>query len=218
MHLLYKVVQIWPGQTVTCLYTNSPGHIWTTLYYEQYALWTYLLCDESMLYEHTYYAVNIMLYEHTYCAVNSMRCEHTYSMIVCFMNILIMRWTLCFMNILIVLWTVCVVNILIVLWTVCAVNILIVLWTVCVVNILIVLWTVCVVNIHTYTRWLSFLCFSPFYISPLWDPVACYSHRPYSTTKFSRVTLFIFFDVQRFEDFFCLRHQGINCELTRRMT
>jgi hypothetical protein len=23
----YKVVQIWPGQTVTCLHTNSPGHI-----------------------------------------------------------------------------------------------------------------------------------------------------------------------------------------------
>ena len=31
--LLYKVVQIWPGQTVTCLHTNSPGHIWTTLYF-----------------------------------------------------------------------------------------------------------------------------------------------------------------------------------------
>ena len=28
----YKVVQIWPGQTVTCLHTNSPSHIWTTLY------------------------------------------------------------------------------------------------------------------------------------------------------------------------------------------
>jgi hypothetical protein len=27
------VVQIWPGQTVTCLHTNSPGHIWTTLYF-----------------------------------------------------------------------------------------------------------------------------------------------------------------------------------------
>ena len=26
------MVQIWPGQTVTCLHTNSPGHIWTTLY------------------------------------------------------------------------------------------------------------------------------------------------------------------------------------------
>jgi hypothetical protein len=26
------VVQILPGQTVTCLHTNSPGHIWTTLY------------------------------------------------------------------------------------------------------------------------------------------------------------------------------------------
>jgi hypothetical protein len=32
--LYYKVVQIWPGQTVTCLHTNSPGHIWTTLYLE----------------------------------------------------------------------------------------------------------------------------------------------------------------------------------------
>ena len=29
---VYKVVQIWPGQTVTCLHTISPGHIWTTLY------------------------------------------------------------------------------------------------------------------------------------------------------------------------------------------
>jgi hypothetical protein len=28
----YKVVQIWPRQTVTCLHTISPGHIWTTLY------------------------------------------------------------------------------------------------------------------------------------------------------------------------------------------
>jgi hypothetical protein len=30
--LTYKVVQIWPGQTVTCLHTNRPGHIWSTLY------------------------------------------------------------------------------------------------------------------------------------------------------------------------------------------
>jgi hypothetical protein len=28
----YKVVQIWPGQTVTCLHKISPGRIWTTLY------------------------------------------------------------------------------------------------------------------------------------------------------------------------------------------
>jgi hypothetical protein len=28
----YKVVQIWPGQTVSCLHTISPGHIWTTVY------------------------------------------------------------------------------------------------------------------------------------------------------------------------------------------
>jgi hypothetical protein len=32
LNIIYKVVQIWPGQTVTCLHTNSPGHIWTTLY------------------------------------------------------------------------------------------------------------------------------------------------------------------------------------------
>ena len=32
MSSYYKVVQIWPGQTVTCLHANSPGHIWTTLY------------------------------------------------------------------------------------------------------------------------------------------------------------------------------------------
>jgi hypothetical protein len=31
-HHMYKVVQILPGQTVTCLHTNRPGHIWTTLY------------------------------------------------------------------------------------------------------------------------------------------------------------------------------------------
>jgi hypothetical protein len=31
----YKVVQTWPGQTVTCLHTISPGHIWTTLYFVQ---------------------------------------------------------------------------------------------------------------------------------------------------------------------------------------
>ena len=33
----YKVVQIWPGQTVTCLHANHPGHIWNTLY-----MYTYL--------------------------------------------------------------------------------------------------------------------------------------------------------------------------------
>jgi hypothetical protein len=32
------VVQIWPGQTVTCLHTNSPGHIWTTLYIHTYEI------------------------------------------------------------------------------------------------------------------------------------------------------------------------------------
>jgi hypothetical protein len=29
---IYKVVQIWLGQTVTYLHTDRPGHIWTTLY------------------------------------------------------------------------------------------------------------------------------------------------------------------------------------------
>jgi hypothetical protein len=27
LFLNFKVVQIWPGQTVTCLHTNRPGHI-----------------------------------------------------------------------------------------------------------------------------------------------------------------------------------------------
>jgi hypothetical protein len=35
--VMYKVVQIWPGQTVTFLHTNSPGHIWTTLYLLQFS-------------------------------------------------------------------------------------------------------------------------------------------------------------------------------------
>jgi hypothetical protein len=30
--IMYKVVQIWSGQTVTSLHTISPGHVWTTLY------------------------------------------------------------------------------------------------------------------------------------------------------------------------------------------
>jgi hypothetical protein len=37
----YKVVQIWPGQTVTCLHTNRPGHIWTTLYFVLYKVFIY---------------------------------------------------------------------------------------------------------------------------------------------------------------------------------
>jgi hypothetical protein len=28
----YKVIQIWLEQTVTCLHTNRPGYIWTTLF------------------------------------------------------------------------------------------------------------------------------------------------------------------------------------------
>jgi hypothetical protein len=37
--MCYKVVQIWLGQTVTCLHTNSPGHISTTLYNPSWWLW-----------------------------------------------------------------------------------------------------------------------------------------------------------------------------------
>jgi hypothetical protein len=32
-NMLYEVVQIWSGQTVTCLHTNRPGHLWTTFIY-----------------------------------------------------------------------------------------------------------------------------------------------------------------------------------------
>ena len=32
LNLKYKVVQIWPGQTVACLHKNRLGHIWNTLY------------------------------------------------------------------------------------------------------------------------------------------------------------------------------------------
>ena len=41
---LYKVVQIWPGQTVTCLHTNRPGHIWTTLYFSAWVVRQCLSC------------------------------------------------------------------------------------------------------------------------------------------------------------------------------
>jgi hypothetical protein len=44
---IYKVVQIWPGQTVTCLHTISPGHIWTTLYFTGRSRWPYGLRHRS---------------------------------------------------------------------------------------------------------------------------------------------------------------------------
>jgi hypothetical protein len=47
---LYKVVQIWPGQTVTCLHTNRPGHIWTTLYITKSPCWDTNCCTSA----HTY--------------------------------------------------------------------------------------------------------------------------------------------------------------------
>jgi hypothetical protein len=39
---IYKVVQIWPGQTVTCLHTNRPDHIWTTLYIYVYIYYFFI--------------------------------------------------------------------------------------------------------------------------------------------------------------------------------
>ena len=44
---MYKVVQIWPGQTVTCLHTNSPGHIWTTLYLYCYYTVIFVHCPTA---------------------------------------------------------------------------------------------------------------------------------------------------------------------------
>ena len=43
----YKVVQIWPGQTVTCLHTNRPGHIWTTLYFQWLAPYTLIETEKK---------------------------------------------------------------------------------------------------------------------------------------------------------------------------
>jgi hypothetical protein len=42
--LTYKVVQIWPGQTVTSLHTNSPGHVWTTLYSPETVFLLFFCC------------------------------------------------------------------------------------------------------------------------------------------------------------------------------
>jgi hypothetical protein len=42
---MYKVIQIWPGQTMTCLHTISPGHIWTTLYFGQIVIKVLVFCD-----------------------------------------------------------------------------------------------------------------------------------------------------------------------------
>ena len=49
MYVMYKVVQIWPGQTVTCLRTNRPGHIWTTLYVAPTFVWTAAGCQRMYL-------------------------------------------------------------------------------------------------------------------------------------------------------------------------
>jgi hypothetical protein len=46
---LYKMVQIWPGQTVTSLHTNSRGHIWTTLYFQfNWPLFTARLAPQTL--------------------------------------------------------------------------------------------------------------------------------------------------------------------------
>ena len=43
---LHKVVQIWPGQTVTCLRTISPGHIWTTFHQTMLLWW---VCTKTLV-------------------------------------------------------------------------------------------------------------------------------------------------------------------------
>jgi hypothetical protein len=56
---LYKVVQIWPGQTVTCLHTNRPGHIWITLYStKQLELMIQTLAKSWNLGEHNYCGIH----------------------------------------------------------------------------------------------------------------------------------------------------------------
>jgi hypothetical protein len=76
---IYKVVQIWPGQSETCLHTNSPGHIWTTLYipYDNPACsiiqhlsrpkrvrLTELSCTFWFVYLYFYYTLHAVLYTH----------------------------------------------------------------------------------------------------------------------------------------------------------
>jgi hypothetical protein len=56
---IYKVVQIWPGQTVTCLHTNSPGHIWTTLYIKRI-----YLCTLCTTYVQTYALNTLIFFRH----------------------------------------------------------------------------------------------------------------------------------------------------------
>jgi hypothetical protein len=48
INIKYKMVQIWPGQTVTCLHTISPGHIWTTLYFNAFHFWGLLAHVKSL--------------------------------------------------------------------------------------------------------------------------------------------------------------------------
>ena len=57
----YKVVQIWPGQTVTCLHTISPGHIWTTLYLVLTGIF-FILCFLSLYFIRTSFFVAIILH------------------------------------------------------------------------------------------------------------------------------------------------------------
>jgi hypothetical protein len=74
LHLLeyprkYKVVQIWPGQTVTNLHTNRPGHIWTTLYYQLHRIlyWWRYVCPE--------YSFHLLLFTATCCRDTEKGCS-----------------------------------------------------------------------------------------------------------------------------------------------
>jgi hypothetical protein len=63
---IWKVVQIWPGQTVTCLHTISPGHIWTTLYIYSINMCIYMVYIYTYIY-HIYihiYSIYMCIYIH----------------------------------------------------------------------------------------------------------------------------------------------------------
>jgi hypothetical protein len=65
---MYKVVQIWPGQTVTCLHTNSPGHIWTTLYVCVY------VCVYVCMYVCMYVCVHVCMSMYVYVCICTYVC------------------------------------------------------------------------------------------------------------------------------------------------
>jgi hypothetical protein len=65
--MLYRVVQIWPRQTVTSLHTNSPGHIWTTLYLvlAGRSLMTYTLQRGFLLFNRHKTTLNYLYFQYT---------------------------------------------------------------------------------------------------------------------------------------------------------